>query len=580
MEHGHPGLRTSRRRVAPTRQLVGRNRLRDHPRLVIFSAGLAAFEAFLVVTFGPASAIPLTPQIVAPAPFGVFHDLRWLLVYHSSWPAFVGELIVLLALRSVIDTFLTRAALPVGVPLPPWPQQLRRVAVFTVVAAVSLGLFATLSFVMAVTSLSWLFFVFVPVLVIVGVILHGGPIDERWWWNAPTRHGLLGVLATFVVLSVAGGVLVMVPSWLVPIVAAIAALAVAWCRCWIVGAVTRRAPHTRRRPVVVIALAILLALVVGSTALGFAIFVAVESGRSETPLAAANATGSPVLVVKGFNSSWNGVTRQWVSGNHRIRRFSYRGLDAEGTPRAYDRVDTHGSVLELAAEMRVQVAALAASTQRPVSIVAESEGALIAQAYLEATPDAPVRTAVLLSPLLEPGRVGYPLQGDSGWGVAGGTVMNAIAAILGTLSPVDVSADTPLFRSIVDEAPLMQSLMQCPVPGVREYAVLPIDSGVASPSPIDVAMPYAVVPAFHGGLLGDHTTAQLVEQVLRGKPAHGSAWWGLVADVVSAGAAAWQAPSLEPELEDRWPDVPGSCAALRAELGGLQDRAGTVALRK
>ena len=34
----------------------------------------------------------------------------------------------------------------------------------------------------------------------------------------------------------------------------------------------------------------------------------------------------------------------------------------------------------------------------------ESEGALIAQTYLDATRDAPVRAAVLLSPLLEPGR--------------------------------------------------------------------------------------------------------------------------------------------------------------------------------
>ena len=43
------------------------------------------------------------------------------------------------------------------------------------------------------------------------------------------------------------------------------------------------------------------------------------------------------------------------------------------------------------------------ATGRRLTLVAESEGALLAKAYLAATPGAPVANLVILSPLLEPG---------------------------------------------------------------------------------------------------------------------------------------------------------------------------------
>ena len=64
---------------------VAMRHLRRHPLFVGATAALAALEALVVVTIGPAGAVPLAPQISAPAPYGVFHDLRWLLVYHPSW---------------------------------------------------------------------------------------------------------------------------------------------------------------------------------------------------------------------------------------------------------------------------------------------------------------------------------------------------------------------------------------------------------------------------------------------------------------------------------------------------------------
>jgi hypothetical protein len=274
--------------------------------------------------------------------------------------------------------------------------------------------------------------------------------------------------------------------------------------------------------------------------------------------------------VKGFNSRWDGVTREWIEGDFRIQRFSYRGLDRDGQPRAYARDDTYRSVRSLARAMGRQVRALQQETGERVNIVAESEGALVAQAYVAGTPGAPVRALVLLSPLVEPGRVHYPRPGDEGWGVATGAVLDGISGALAWVSPVDVSTGTPLFRSIVDEEPALRRLLACPPPSMPSFAVLPLDSGLSAPAPLDIGYRHAFVPAFHGGLLGDGATQRMIRAVLAGRRAGGSDVWALAAGAVSYGAAAWQAPSLVTSLEPGWnPDLDDKgCNAVRTSLRG------------
>jgi hypothetical protein len=108
---------------------------------------------------------------------------------------------------------------------------------------------------------------------------------------------------------------------------------------------------------------------------------------------------------------------------------------------------------------------------------------------------------------------------------------------------------------------------------VRSFAVVPIDSGVSAPAPAEIRYQHAVVPALHGGLLGDPTTQRLIRAVLRGRRVDGSGGWAFGADILNAGAAAWQAPSLLPALEPTWRAAledadadDGGCAALRAEI--------------
>ena len=522
----------------------------------------------MIAAIGSSGAAALAPQVTAATPFDLFHDWRWLLVYHPSWPAFALEVLALLAVRSALMIGLVRAAWPAALEPPPWREQLRSIVRVTVLVALVLVPFAVLTFAMAVVSLSWLFFVAVPVVVLAALLVHRAPVSASWWRDRPTWETIRVVLGTFVLVTTAGAVLVHLPGPAQVALTALVGVANAWCWLQLVQSLAGRAPQPRRRPFVVVGLAGILILVVGGTTAGFAVSVALENARTLLPPVPPNASGPPVLIVKGFNSEWDGVTRGWVAGRYRIRRFSYAGLDRQGLPRPYPRSATHRSTRDLALELRTQVAAFQRATGQPVNIVAESEGSLVALAYLAGSPHAPVRSLVALSPLLGPGRVYYPTLGDPGWGTAAATVMDGVARALSAVGPVDVSADSPLFRSFVDEGPALRGLLRCPVPGRREFAVVPLDSGVSAPAPVKIGIAHAFVPAFHGGLLGDHTSARLIGQVLAGRAATGSDFWAGAAQVVGSIAAAWQAPSLSPGLEPAWralPD-PGDCVAVRRAM--------------
>jgi hypothetical protein len=281
----------------------------------------------------------------------------------------------------------------------------------------------------------------------------------------------------------------------------------------------------------------------------------------------ARGRATPLLVVTGFNTEWDGVAKQAVHLAVPQRRFSYRGV-ADGHPLPYARDDTHRSLRTLALELAAQVDAYHRDTGRPVTLVAESEGALLAKAYLAGTPDAPVDHLVVVSPLIDPGRVYYPPAGEEGWGVFGKLEMDGLAWALGGLSPVDVTPDTPFLRSIVDDAPAFHELMECGLPGVRQAAILPLDTGVSAPAPRHIGIPFVVVPGFHGGMLDDASTAAVVRDVLDGRAVTDHDGWSFTEGVVQAGASAWQVPSLATDVNEAWSDAPGDhdCGSVRAHL--------------
>jgi hypothetical protein len=546
-------------------------RLRDRPRLVGICAGAAVVETALVWAFARGS-LGIATQVTAPPPFGVFHDLRWIMVYHESWLGFAGEVLAFAVFRSLLTACILREAWPGDLAPEPFAVTLRRATVFTLVAALLLAPWAGLMFAMAVVSLSWLFFVAVPVVLMLALLVHGGAVTGSWWRRTLPLRSLAWVLAAFCAITVFGSLLTTSPAWArLPLaVAAGTVNAAIWLR--MVDAVLHPRRIPRRVAIAPLGIAAVLAIVIGGTALGFALSrggvprVVDWADAATTPAPDVSGAAGALLVVTGFNTQWNGVPGRFVQLDLPQQRFSYRGT-RDGQPLPYVPNDTHRSLFQLARMLRDQVDAYHHDTNLPITLVAESEGALLAKTYLAGTPHAPVRNLVILSPLVEPGRVYYPSSGAEGWGAFGGLEISGLSWALHDVSPVDVQPDTPFLRSIVDHAPALTGLVSCALPGVRQMAVLPLDTAVSA-STTNLGIPYTVVPAFHGGMLDDRMTAEVVGRVVAGRTTGQDAGWTLAEDVISAGASAWQVPALDRSVNDAWKrdPSPDDCGAVRAYL--------------
>ena len=192
--------------------MVG-ERLRSHRSLVVVCTAAAVVEALLVNAFAPTSSLGLATQVTAPPPFGVFHDLRWIVVYHESWIGLACELLAFVVFRSLLTAVCLRAAWPHDIPPEPWALTIRRSVVFTVIVGVLLAPWAALMFALAVVSLSWLFFVAIPVVLMLALLVHGGAVTGSWWRRTISARSLGWVLVAFVALSVFGSIMTTCPVW-------------------------------------------------------------------------------------------------------------------------------------------------------------------------------------------------------------------------------------------------------------------------------------------------------------------------------------------------------------------------------
>jgi hypothetical protein len=427
----------------------------------------------------------------------------------------------------------------------------------------------------------------VPTVLLLAFLVHHGAITSGWWRRAPAPRALGWIALTFLVLTVAAGLTAVSPRGLWVPIAALTGVFNAWAWFGMVHAVTGTARSHRFLPLAPAGLALLLGVVVGGSAIGFATVSHPASSTRADPSTSgsdpsndggpSHATGKPVLVASGFWSSWNGRTAPPFSGHYAEQRFSYRGVDAAGRPLPYQSSDTQQPLSQLERLMSDQVDALYHQTGQPVSIVAESEGSLVAKTYLTASPHAPVSTLIMVSPLVQPARVYYPPSGVAGWGVVGGLGLQALSDTVGTETTVDLAPSQPFLRSIVQDAPALRSVLSCPVAGVRQYALLPLADAVASGNAKPLGIPTAVVPAFHGGLLGDPTADAMIQDVLGGGTPSDSSLLSVAEQVIGPASSAWQVPDLPLSINGAWPQPTGpnsvgngapSCSSIRTELAG------------
>jgi len=248
-----------------------------------------------------------------------------------------------------------------------------------------------------------------------------------------------------------------------------------------------------------------------------------------------------VLVVAGFGSACchEANALQTAEPGMVVRQFSYLGLTASGQLIPYGPAAGDLSIQVLGDRMATQVEKLYQQTHTPVDIVAESEGTLGLYAMLARHPHVPVGSLVLLSPIIEPGEEGAVGQADA---TVPGEALITLNNLIGGMSPFGRSGAQALIES-VSQAKISRDT------GLPWLAVVPLADAVTLPA---CSWPQNVVfvDAFHGGLLGDASVRQMVEDFLGGgTPSRDSpSQRGLrrAATLIAAAGTAWRMPELHP----------------------------------
>jgi hypothetical protein len=252
-------------------------------------------------------------------------------------------------------------------------------------------------------------------------------------------------------------------------------------------------------------------------------------------------------VVEGFGSTCchSANSLRAAEPHLLVRQFSYLGLNPAGQPIPYG-LAGNMSIRVLGDRMAVQVEKLYRLAGAPVDIVAESEGTLGLYAMLARHPHLPVRSVVLLSPIVQPGQLGQ----------AGGTVPGAALTtlnnLIGGMSPYGSSGAQELISSVREVGASYFDQVSRDH-GLSWLAVVPLADAVTLPA---CPMPRNVifVDAFHGGLLGDPSVQQIVAAFLAGgipsdqdlDAMAGGSQRDLrsSAELIAAAAAAWRMPDL------------------------------------
>ncbi|MDQ3878967.1 MAG: hypothetical protein M3290_11550 [Actinomycetota bacterium] len=493
------------------------------------------------------------PQVTAPPPFDLFHDLRWVSVYHDSWLTLGLELCGIVLLRSLFDAYMVRAAWP-GDGAPGLLPAARRATAFYAVAALLLMPWVALMFGFSIIGVSYLFFASLPPVVAVAMLIHRGATSQaagRWWDWGP-RWGSLGLIALAFVWLTVGGALTAGAAFPIAMLAA--------AGCGVLNAFTYHAmvrgvaaPISKRKRQILVPVAIVMtfAVVVGGAAGGFAGKRTSVGHLSPRAIARipARAHGHPILVAGGFGSHTDRTPPFDLPRWFAQWRYSYSGMRRE-RPLPYTSEDTEEPVAVSAARMEEQVDALHAAYRRPVTIVAESEGAIVARYYLlnlyEPNTRAVDRFIALDMPRVRPA-VYYPAAGMDGAGLGSGWALRGIALLVGHLGPLRVSADAPFFRSLMDCGRNATSLQEARLPsGVRETQVLALADSVDDYRPFSGARHYYAI-ATHGGLIHDPEVDDLVQAIVTGSPLPDSSARRLFARLIGNAAAGWTTPTLGSE---------------------------------
>jgi hypothetical protein len=557
-----------------------------HRTLILVAVGGTVAEAGLLTLVAPAAG-PVAPQVTTLPVLSAYHDLRWLFSDGQSWPVFAGLALALLAFRSAIDTLLLRLAWPAQGP----PRAGRAFVSFLALTAVAWLLLtpaATLALGAAVLPFSWPLLAALPIMIGMALALSHGGIFPSWWRRLPPPRAAGWLLVSVAGATAAAAVMTHLDSagqrggytGTVGVIAVAAAAGLLNARAWYgVAHVAARLEHRPRTglparvlsamPYAPIAAVLVLVLVVGVARLMLTGTIKVPAGSgyagapeqaAGTSLSGASAVvprvsvpkAGAVLVVAGWGSSCCDAadSLRAVTPGVVTWQFSYAGLSRAGEPLRTGSDADDVPLPVLGDRMATQLLALHDRTHGPVDVVAESEGTLGVYAMLDRHPHLPIGAVVLLSPIVEPGQVSY-LAGAAGPPVPE-DALATLNHLVGGISPYGPAGAAALLNSVGEFGARYFDHLTAAGTGTGSgarlpwLAVIPLADAVTLPScalPPDVA----VVPAFHGGLLGDQGVLTQVSAFLDGRPVAPTLdSLRPEAELISGAAAAWRMPATTP----------------------------------
>jgi hypothetical protein len=538
-----------------------------HKGLILAAAGGAVAEAGLLTLVAPA-ARPIAPQVTALPVLAAYHDLRWLFTDTQSWLGFAGILVAALLVRSAVDTALLRLAWPRELTPPALSRAFLSCMALTAVAWLLLSPAVTLAFGVAVLPFSWPFLAALPIMLGIAAALSHGGVIVAWWRRLPPLRSVLWLIGSFLALSAAAAVIAHLGTAAALGIAAVSGLINA--RAWygLAGMAARLHPRTPESvpakvlfglPFAPLAAVMAVALVVGAARLMFTgtiqlpistaspsaaanVVAGGTAAGTSTPATATSASNAAVLVVSGWGSSCcdaaNGL-RAAMPGAF-VRQFSYLGLDAKGRPLPHGPSADDLSLPVLGDRIATQVEKLHEITHRPVDVVAESEGTLGVYAMLDRHPGLPVGSIVLLSPIVDPGGLSYPTGPDAA--SVSEEALNELNDLVGGMSPYGPSGAQHLLSSVSEfGAKYFAAVAGANGKSLRWLAVVPLADALTLPV-CTLPPGVVVVPAFHGGLLGDGRVLPMVSEFLSGQQVTGTSDMREAAEVITGAATAWRMP--------------------------------------